>query len=576
MASYEEIKTELNKAEARFGKAVENLKEWEEGSKGVERGEEVIGGEQSSDGETGRGVETKFRKVSDREGHKCKFEGEEEILSKKACQLEGNIPSLNVGDFRKLVSGGYTFIDKSHFIEEFIVKSSDYVILLRLRRFEKSINLSMLKEFFDIPIHPDNLKFRQELFKGLNITKRTFLDLMTVKALTGDKSLQLSEYLYDHPFEIAFHENYFDDARKLLTSILSPLLKGNDANLYKALIVEVSYVAKAGLFFGLNNLTICPMYDELYVDKFGFTEDEISAIINHYNVSNISLETSELDNVKNYYNSYICEIKTKIYNPMSIISYMFNKKLKPYWVIIGGLSKSIKMLILHSNQFISLASGFMSDEKIDAPTTTRFQSLDYEILRSCRTTDELLILLYFGEYLIKDTIDNKLFISNKETHEVWKYWLNIAPNERYNPIFKSLSEYNFEKFVFDLKRIFDSTSVSYMNITTEKYYYCLMIESNLEAGLGCLDIVIQLTSENSTRTFIFEFKSIKRVKKNKQTVLEKETKAGIEQINRKQYVKSITRNELITKIAKCAICFCSKDLFFLLKSLKRTQRMNGN
>lgn len=96
-------------------------------------------------------------------------------------------------------------------------------------------------------------------------------------------------------------------------------------------------MAKAGLFSGLNNLTICPMYDELYVDKFGFTEDEISAIINHHNVSNTSLESSELDNAKDYYNGYICGKKTKIYNPMSIISYMFNKELKPYWVMTGKL-----------------------------------------------------------------------------------------------------------------------------------------------------------------------------------------------------------------------------------------------
>lgn len=79
------------------------------------------------------------------------------------------------------------------------------------------------------------------LYDKLHFDKENF-----AKVVTCDTSLQLSGHLvylsqylaeyhkskcvilideYDHPFEIAFHNKYFDDAKDLLTSILSPLLK---------------------------------------------------------------------------------------------------------------------------------------------------------------------------------------------------------------------------------------------------------------------------------------------------------------------------------------------------------------
>ncbi|EPZ32219.1 DUF1703-domain-containing protein [Rozella allomycis CSF55] len=59
------------------------------------------------------------------------------------------------------------FVDKTHFIEEFIQSASEVDIILRPRRFGKSLNLSMLNSFFSIGTNPN-------LFKGLYIFDREF------------------------------------------------------------------------------------------------------------------------------------------------------------------------------------------------------------------------------------------------------------------------------------------------------------------------------------------------------------------------------------------------------------------
>ncbi|CAJ0763542.1 23537_t:CDS:1, partial [Entrophospora sp. SA101] len=72
----------------------------------------------------------------------------------------------------------------------------------------------------------------------------------------------------------------------------------------------------------------------------------------------------------------------------------------------------------------------------------------YETLRSCDAISNSLVLLCFVGYLTVDAFDiyvedkvekvNKLLISNKETHEEWKHWLDITPDEGYNLILEPL------------------------------------------------------------------------------------------------------------------------------------------
>jgi hypothetical protein len=107
-------------------------------------------------------------------------------------------------------------------------------------------------------------------------------------------------------------------------------MQSNDENLEKALLVDVSRVAKSGYLSELNNLKVFPMYMEKFADSFGFTEDEISTLLQY------SDKKDQLDGVRQWYNGYKAGKDIHLYNPWSINSFIDEGDLKAYWIDTGN------------------------------------------------------------------------------------------------------------------------------------------------------------------------------------------------------------------------------------------------
>ena len=58
------------------------------------------------------------------------------------------IPS-GISDFDKIISDGYYYIDKSLFIRNILEQGREVTLIPRPRRFGKTINMTMLKTFFE-------------------------------------------------------------------------------------------------------------------------------------------------------------------------------------------------------------------------------------------------------------------------------------------------------------------------------------------------------------------------------------------------------------------------------------------
>jgi predicted AAA-ATPase/PD-(D/E)XK nuclease superfamily protein len=71
---------------------------------------------------------------------------------------------IGISDFKKLIDGGYTYVDKTLLIEELVEKETEVALIPRPRRFGKTLNLSMLRYFFEKNKHD-----RSYLFKSLKI-----------------------------------------------------------------------------------------------------------------------------------------------------------------------------------------------------------------------------------------------------------------------------------------------------------------------------------------------------------------------------------------------------------------------
>ena len=75
---------------------------------------------------------------------------------------------LGIENFEKMIQEDYYYIDKTGLIIELLKNQSEVTLFTRPRRFGKSLNMSMLKNFFSI--HSD-----RKLFDGLKVTKEEAL-----------------------------------------------------------------------------------------------------------------------------------------------------------------------------------------------------------------------------------------------------------------------------------------------------------------------------------------------------------------------------------------------------------------
>ena len=65
--------------------------------------------------------------------------------------------------FEKIVEGNFFYIDKTLFIKELLENRGEATLITRPRRFGKTLNMSMLRDFFDVT------KDSKALFDGLKI-----------------------------------------------------------------------------------------------------------------------------------------------------------------------------------------------------------------------------------------------------------------------------------------------------------------------------------------------------------------------------------------------------------------------
>ena len=109
---------------------------------------------------------------------------------------------VGIDDFRKLRESHFYYVDKTRLIEQLLLNWSEVTFFTRPRRFGKTLNMSMLKSFFDIGTD-------KALFDGLYIS--------------GNKEL-CDEYMGKYPVIFlslkGVEGSSFDDARYMITEII--------------------------------------------------------------------------------------------------------------------------------------------------------------------------------------------------------------------------------------------------------------------------------------------------------------------------------------------------------------------
>ena len=394
---------------------------------------------------------------------------------------------IGLSDFKELRERGYYFVDKSELIAEIINENNKVLLIPRPRRFGKTLNLSMLKYFFDLNEDAKNL------FKGLkieNLPESThqgkypviFLTFKDLKEPDFKSFLnQLSELIADlykiHQDKLLNSELDQRDKNKI-NDILSEkkdytLLQNSLKNLsrYLSEIYQVNPVIlldeydtpiHAGWLEGYYNEIIKFMRgflsgafkDNIYFEKGVITgclrvaKESIFTGMNNLTVASILrhkfsdkfgftpeevkslLEDYRLDDkydeVMQWYNGYKFGNKI-VLNPWSVMNYVDEKEASPYWANTSS-NDLIRMLIEEG------PSGFKQDITIllngESIESVIDENIVFPDLKN--NTKYIYSLLYFSGYLrceekenIKGTIKCKLVIPNIEIEYIFE---NIISN----------------------------------------------------------------------------------------------------------------------------------------------------
>ena len=75
--------------------------------------------------------------------------------------------AIGIDDFRKIIKEDCYYVDKTKFIADVLQDASNVKLFTRPRRFGKTLNMSMLKYFFDVRESEEN----RELFQWIRYRK---------------------------------------------------------------------------------------------------------------------------------------------------------------------------------------------------------------------------------------------------------------------------------------------------------------------------------------------------------------------------------------------------------------------
>jgi len=378
---------------------------------------------------------------------------------------------------------------------------------------------------------------------------------------------------YDTPIQASYVHHYYAPMINLMRGLLGSVLKTNPY-LDRAVITGILRVAKESLFSGVNNLKVYSLLHPRYSTQFGFTEEEVGALVKKHHLE------SQLPDIKDWYNGYQVG-DTVLYNPWSIANCIQEKgKLIPYWVNTSDNQLIRNLLVRSGTQFKEQFELLLQDKPVE-------QLIDENTVFGDLTMNEsaawslLLMAGYLKVISQKQTDDGlrcTLAIPNKEVRNLYqqiiKQWLSNGHGiEWYNQFLDHLLTGNIELFEKEMKEIVEHTvSVHDTARHPEAFYHGLMmgltaslyhsehyeIQSNKESGYGRYDYMI-FSRDKNRLTLLLEFKKVSTVKdiKKLEVNLEKAAQEALDQMDQKGYLAEAKRRGS-TNILKIGLAFCGK------------------
>ena len=398
---------------------------------------------------------------------------------------------VGIEDFKELIQEGYYYIDKTLLIDEMLMNKSKVTLFTRPRRFGKTLNMSMIKYFFDVKDKEENKK----LFENLKVSDSEYMSeqgkypviFISLKDLKGDtweeclKRLKLFifdlyaefEYIREkmnewdkRKFEKVLYENedadYIMSLKFLADSLYKyyekkviilideydvPIINAFDKGYYNEAInffqtfyssaLKTNNSLKYGVLTGITRIIkegIFSGLNNLYVNTI-LSKDysEYFGLLENEVIEMLEYFDMKykIEEVREWYNGYIFG-ESKVYNPWSIVNYVREKEIKAYWANVSGNTLLENMLDHAGESVYDDLKRFTDGESIE-----KYISDGTTIKSLLNNDDEIWQVLLYSGYLTKDEKQKEIDITSEYTDvynlripnkEIRKYFGNMFLN----------------------------------------------------------------------------------------------------------------------------------------------------
>ena len=552
--------------------------------------------------------------------------------------MESRKLPVGIENFEEIRTEGFYYVDKTGLIRDLLNNWGKVNLFTRPRRFGKTLNMSMLKSFFEIGSN-------RTLFDGLAISRETalceahmgrfpvvFVSLKGVDGLTFDEAYgilrrilrsefsrlgflkqseriaeddkrpferflkeqdtmddvqeslkMLSSLLYQHygqktillideydvPLDKAFQHGYYKEMVALIRGLFGQALKTNDY-LQFAVLTGCLRVSKESIFTGLNNFKVLSITDSRFDEHFGFTDAEVKALLDDYNLTAHYSETRE------WYDGYRFG-SVDVYCPWDVINHVDrlcgepNAEPQAYWINTSGNDLVRRFVDKADKTTQGEIERLIAGEAIEK--AVRLELTYNEIDNSI---DNLWSVLFTTGYLTQagkvERSVYKLIIPNREVREVFilqiQEWFKetVVHDEKPMQAFcQAFLDGNAEeiqkRLTVILGKMISILDTKAKDDQKENFYHGLLlgllrsepnwlILSNAESGDGFSDILIE--PEDPDAGIVIEVKYSPTL-----AGMESVCVTALEQIKSKRYDERL-RNEGRENVTAFGIAFCKK------------------
>ena len=384
---------------------------------------------------------------------------------------------IGIEDFKELISDNYFYIDKTKFIEEIFNDGAKVKLFTRPRRFGKTLNMSMLKTFFDIKEAEENRQLFDSLYiKNSPVFKEqgkypvVFVSMKEIKGTTWEemqKSIRenlsnlYEKYSYlknslnernKRKFEKIWFEEIdgsYSGALSFLSEILEeqynekvivlideydvPLTMAYEYGFYDIAVIffkslygsvlKTNSSLKMGVLTGAIRVAQAGIFSDLNnIETHTILDeayDEYFGLLEN-EVENALLEyksEDRLEDVKLWYDGYKFG-NIEVYNPWSILKYIKYKKLEAYWINTSG-NVLIKELLVISDGIVFEDL----DNLVNGHEKTIYVNENVALGNNLDPNRLWELMLFSGYLTVKEKINSEAYlvkIPNKEIQSFFK------------------------------------------------------------------------------------------------------------------------------------------------------------